>query len=216
MSLTYIDEDDDENQEDFLSYKIILLGDTSVGKTSLIVRFCDSKFFEVSTSTIGVDTKTKYVRYNGQKIELEIWDTAGQERFKSLAKNCFQGADGIILMYDITNKKTFHNIKNWYNNIKDSIDINKVALIIVGNKIDLPEKEVKKEITEKYCEENNLELIETSCKNNENVEETFKFLIEKMIQLDDDYKQQCKKRKSKVDENTLSSRKNNKKKCCHS
>ena len=215
MSLTYIDEDDDETQEDMLSYKIILLGDTSVGKTSLIVRFCDSQFYEASTSTIGVDTKTKYVRYNGQKIELEIWDTAGQERFKSLAKNCFQGADGIILMYDITNKKTFHNIKNWYNNIKDSIDISKVALIIVGNKLDVPEVEVKKEITEKYCEENNLQMYETSCKNNINVEETFKTLIEKMIQLDDDYKQQRKKRKSKVDETTFTTRKSNKKKCCH-
>ena len=209
-----IDDDEDDNQ-DMLSYKIILLGDTSVGKTSLIIRFCDSKFYQICTSTVGVDTKTKYVKYKDKKVELEIWDTAGEERFRSLAKNSFQGADGIILMYDITQKKTFHNIRNWYNNINDSIDINKVALIIVGNKSDLPNPEVKKEMAEKFCEENNVKLMETSCKENINVEEIFNYLIEKMIELDNEYKQQLKKKKSRIDENTFSNRKKKKKKCCH-
>jgi Ras-related protein Rab-8A len=158
--ITNVEEEDDDNQ-DILSYKIILLGDSTVGKTSLIIRFCDSKFNENCTSTVGVDTKTKYVRHNDKKIELDIWDTAGQERFKCLAKNCYQGADGIILMYDITQKKTFHNIKNWYNNIKDSMNINKVAMIILGNKSDLPNKEVTKEMGEKFSEQYGLELLET-------------------------------------------------------
>ena len=204
---------EDEDNQDFLTFKIILLGDSLVGKTSLILRFCDDKFMEIGTSTIGVDTKTKDVRHNGKKIELDIWDTAGQERFKTLAKNSYQGADGIILVYDITQKKTFSNIKHWYDNIKNNIDINKVAIILVGNKSDLPDPQVKKESTEKFCEQYNLQVIETSCKENINVVETFNILIEKMIKLYNDDKKEFKNRTSKLDKNTSNTKKD-KKKCC--
>ena len=204
---------EDEDNQDALTFKIILLGDSSVGKTSLILRFCDDKFMEIGTSTIGVDTKTKDVRHNGKKIELDIWDTAGQERFKTLAKNSYQGADGIILVYDITQKKTFSNIKHWYDNIKNNIDINKVAIILVGNKSDLPDPQVKKESTEKFCEQYNLQVIETSCKENINVVETFNILIEKMIKLYNDDKKEFKNRTSKLDKNTSNTKKD-KKKCC--
>ena len=156
--ITNLNEDEEDNP-DIPSFKIIFLGDTAVGKTSLIVRFCENVFNDLCVATVGIDTKTKYVRYNGKKIELELWDTAGQERFKSLAKNCFQGADGIILMYDITKKKTFTNIKYWLTNITESIDIKKVAIIVIGNKLDLPDIEVKKEIGKKFCEQHNLQII---------------------------------------------------------
>jgi len=204
---------EDEDNQDVLTFKIILLGDSSVGKTSLILRFCDNKFIEIGTSTIGVDTKTKDIRHNGKKIELEIWDTAGQERFKALAKNSYKGSDGIILVYDITQKKTFSNIKHWYDNIKKNIDIDKVAIILVGNKSDLPDRQVKKENYEKFSEQYNLEVIETSCKDNKNIEETFNALIEKMIKLYDDDKKEYKNRTSKLDRNT-SNIKKDKKKCC--
>ena len=204
---------EDEDNQDFLTFKIILLGDSSVGKTSLILRFCDDKFMEIGTSTIGVDTKTKDVRHNGKKIQLEIWDTAGEERFRTLAKNSYQGSDGIILVYDITQKKTFSNIKHWYDNIKNNIDIDKVAIILVGNKSDLPDPQVKKESSEKFCEQYNLQLIETSCKNNINIEETFNTLIEKMIKLYNDDKKEFKNRASKLDKNTSIAKKD-KKKCC--
>lgn len=204
---------EDEDNQDVLSFKIILLGDSTVGKTSLILRFCDDKFMEIGTSTIGVDTKTKDIRHNGKKIELEIWDTAGQERFRTLAKNSYQGSDGILLVYDITQKKTFNNIKHWYDNIKNAIDINKVAIILVGNKSDLPDHQVKKENYEKFCEQYKLQVIETSCKDNINVEETFNALIEKMLKLYDDDKKEFKNRASKLDKNTSNSQKD-KKKCC--
>ena len=204
---------EDEDNQDFLAFKIILLGDSSVGKTSLILRFCDDKFMEIGTSTIGVDTKTKDVRHNGKKIQLEIWDTAGEERFRTLAKNSYQGSDGIILVYDITQKKTFSNIKHWYDNIKNNIDIDKVAIILVGNKSDLPDPQVKKESSEKFCEQYNLQLIETSCKDNINIEETFNVLIEKMIKLYNDDKKEFKNRASKLDKNTSITKKD-KKKCC--
>ena len=204
---------EDEDNQDFLTFKIILLGDSSVGKTSLILRFCDDKFMEIGTSTIGVDTKTKDVRHNGKKIQLEIWDTAGEERFRTLAKNSYQGSDGILLVYDLTQKKTFSNIKHWYDNIKNNIDIDKVAIILVGNKSDLPDPQVKKESSEKFCEQYNLQLIETSCKENINIEETFNLLIEKMIKKYNDDKKEFKNRTSKLDKNT-SIVKKDKKKCC--
>ncbi len=211
--VTNFNEDEDEDNQDALTFKIILLGDSSVGKTSLILRFCDDKFMEIGTSTIGVDTKTKDIRHNGKKIELDIWDTAGQERFRSLAKNSCQGADGIILVYDISQKKTFINIKHWYDNIKNNIDISKVAIILVGNKSDLPDPQVKKESTEKFCEQYNLQVIETSCKDNINIEETFNILIEKMLKLYNDDKKEFKNRASKLDKNTSNAKKD-KKKCC--
>ena len=204
---------EDEDNQDFLAFKIILLGDSSVGKTSLILRFCDDKFMEIGTSTIGVDTKTKDVRHNGKKIQLEIWDTAGEERFRTLAKNSYQGSDGIILVYDITQKKTFSNIKHWYDNIKNNIDIDKVAIILVGNKSDLPDPQVKKESTEKFCEQYNIQVIETSCKENINIVETFNILIEKMIKLYNDDKKDFKNRTSKLDKNTSIAKKDTKK-CC--
>ena len=101
------------NDKEIYSYKVILLGDSFVGKTSLIIRFCDNIFEESGTATIGIDTKTKYVIRKDKKIELQIWDTAGQERFRSLAKNCTNQMDGIILVYDISNKDSFHNVKIW-------------------------------------------------------------------------------------------------------
>ena len=88
-----------------ISFKIILLGDSSVGKTSLLLRFCDGTFDADSISTIGIDRKCKYLKRDNKLIELYIWDTAGQERFRSIAKNSFKGADGILLIYDITKKK---------------------------------------------------------------------------------------------------------------
>ena len=130
-----------------------------------------------------------------------------------MAKNSYQGADGIILVYDITQKKTFSNIKHWYDNIKNNIDINKVAIILVGNKSDLPDPQVKKESTEKFCEQYNLQVIETSCKENINIVETFNILIEKMIKLYNDDKKEFKNRTSKLDKNTSNTKKD-KKKCC--
>ena len=208
-----IDEDEEDNQN-VLSYKVIFLGDTAVGKTSLIFRFCEDKYDEAFTATIGIDIKTKNYIYQDKKIELDIWDSAGQERYKSLAKNSFQGADGIILVYDLSNKKTFQNIKVWYNHIKDMIDINKVAIIIVGNKSDLPEREVNKETCDKFCQKYNLQSIETSCKKNINIKETFDLLIDKMIKMQDKLKQENKRRNSKIDGSIFSGKKKTRKKWC--
>ena len=175
----------EESNEKSLTFKILLLGDTEVGKTSYILRFCDDQFPEVSITTIGLDTKTKFIKINDKKIQLVIWDSAGQERFKSIAKNSYKGAHGIILMYAVNNIKSFKAIKEWINNIKEGIDIKKVGLLIVGNKIDLPleERKVDEEMLKSLKENENIEVIEGSAKNNINVNECFVKLVEKMLEL---------------------------------
>ena len=172
-------------KEDIYTFKILLLGDSTIGKTAFILRFCEDKFDSDSLTTIGLDQKNKYVKRGDKKLELHIWDTAGQERFRSIAKNLFKGADGIVLMYDISNYNSFKHIKEWINNIKDSIDISKVGLIIVGNKCDLPDSERKvDEESKKLFETNhNMKIYEASAKDNINVNDCFIILIDKMIEL---------------------------------
>jgi len=175
----------EEEEEAMISFKILLLGDSTVGKSAFILRFCDDKFEEDSLTTIGLDQKNKFVKRGDKKLELHIWDTAGQERFRSITKNCFKGADGIILMYDISKYETFKHIKTWINNIKESIDLSKIAFIVVGNKCDLPEdeKQVDKESKTNFEVNNNMQIIETSAKDNINVSESFIKLIDKMLEL---------------------------------
>ena len=173
------------SKEEIISFKILLLGDSGVGKTAFILRFCEDKFEEDSLTTIGLDQKNKFVKRDNKKLELHIWDTAGQERFRSIAKNCYKGADGIILMYDISKYDTFKHIKTWISNIKEAIDLSKIAFIVVGNKCDLPEseKEVDKESKANFEVNNNMKIIETSAKDNINVSESFINLIDKMLEL---------------------------------
>ena len=174
------DKNDDNN---VYLYKAILIGDSYVGKTSLIVRFCDNKFDECGTSTVGIDTKTMFLKRNNKKIELQIWDTAGQERFKSLAKNCTNQMDGIILVYDISNQQSFKSIKTWYKNLLETVNFNKVGLILVGNKSDKEIREVDDNEVKKFCEQNKLSLIESSARTNKNVKEIYTSLIDIMLKL---------------------------------
>lgn len=208
--MSIMDEKDDENLDVYL-YKIILLGDSFVGKTSLIIRFCDNIYEDVGTATIGVDTKTKFVKRKDKKIELQIWDTAGQERFRSLAKNCTNQMDGIILVYDISNKETFQNIKIWYNNLRDTVDFKKVGMILVGNKSDM-NREVDEKLAQEFCQNHNISFIETSAKTNKNVSEIFVKLIDIMAKINP------RKPKSKMGNLNTSAEEEeklkSKKKCC--
>ena len=174
-----------EEEEAMISFKILLLGDSTVGKSAFILRFCENKFEEDSLTTIGLDQKNKFVKRGDKKLELHIWDTAGQERFRSIAKNCYKGADGIILMYDISKYETFKQIKTWINNIKESIDIDKIALIVVGNKCDMPktDKSVDQQSKQNYESTSKMKIIEASAKDNINVNESFISLIDKMLEL---------------------------------
>ena len=123
------------DKKEFL-YKILLLGDSSVGKTCFLMRYTDNTFQEIHMSTIGLDYKLKNVQLDeGKIVKIQIWDTAGQDRFRSITKNYYKGAHGIILIYDVTARKTFDNVKAWVEQIREEVS-DKVSIILVGNKID--------------------------------------------------------------------------------
>ena len=179
------DDTSDKKGKKKISFKIILIGDSSVGKTSLLLRYCDGTFDADSISTIGIDRKCKYLKRDDKYIELNIWDTAGQERFKSIAKNSFKGADGILLIYDLTNKKTYFSVKKWMDDIKESTDINKIGFIVVANKCDAEKEEIEvdEDMEKKLIETHDIKVMKTSAKNNINVDETFTSLVEMMLNL---------------------------------
>ena len=163
------------NEEQEIKFKILVLGDSSVGKTTLLLKYVDGYFPTLYVATIGVEFKTKKINVDGIDITLQIWDTAGQERFRSVTKSFLKGADGIIYVYDVTNKESFDNLKTWINTAEESItDFKK---IIIGNKIDIEDKKkVSTEMLEKFCEKQNLKGLETSAKNGTNVNEMFELL----------------------------------------
>ncbi|XP_016140850.1 ras-related protein Rab-13-like isoform X2 [Sinocyclocheilus grahami] len=133
---------------DFL-FKLLLIGDSGVGKTCLIIRFAEDNFNSTYISTIGIDFKVKTIEFEGKKVKLQVWDTAGQERFKTITTAYYRGAMGIILVYDITDEKSFENIQNWMKSIKENASVG-VSRMLMGNKCDIEAKrKVSKEIGEK-------------------------------------------------------------------
>ena len=164
------------------AFKILLLGDSSVGKTCFLKRYTDNTFQDAYLSTIGFDFKYKFVTLEeGKTVKVQLWDTAGEERFRTIAKSYYKGAHGIVLIYDVTNRKTYDNIRKWMNQIKDDSSSN-ISIILVANKIDCENefRQVTKEEGEVLAKNNNLPIFEASAKDNINVEESFKYLIEEI------------------------------------
>jgi small GTP-binding protein len=124
------------------SFNILLLGDSNVGKTSFIDRYC-GKDFNQNIATIGVESRIKDIVKNNNSIKLCIYDTAGQERYRKIVNNYYKGADGIILMYDVSNIDSFNAIRIWIESIKLNLEIQKIGFIVVENKCDLSEEEKK-------------------------------------------------------------------------
>jgi small GTP-binding protein len=162
-----------------LQYKILVLGESSVGKTSLLMRYAEDKF-ESTVQTIGVDFKNKYIIYNNKRIQLELWDTAGQERFKGIAKNYFHAANGVILVFDITNKDSFNKLKYWIDEGKTNVGQD-TEIIIAENKVDLEnERKVTKDTINEFGKKMGLEILETSAKTGLGVDEIFKRLVSRL------------------------------------
>ena len=166
-------------------YKILLIGESNVGKTSIILRFTDNTFDSTGISTLGVDVKCKFVSYNNIKIKLIIWDTAGQERFRGLAKNYFHGCNGFILVYDITNKKSFDQLKGWMNDAKEKMDAG-AKMIVVGNKKDcVNERAIESDVLKEFGEKYNVMTMEVSAKTNEGIDEIFNAMVQELVKLND-------------------------------
>merc|ERR1712183_1159691 len=154
-------------------FKLLLIGDSGVGKTCVLFRFSEDQFNSTFISTIGIDFKIRTIELDGKKVKLQIWDTAGQERFRTITTAYYRGAMGIMLVYDITNMKSFENIKNWIRNIEEhaSGDVEKM---ILGNKKDMEEKRVvAEEKGQMLAMEYNIKFLETSAKEGDNIEKAF-------------------------------------------
>ena len=161
--------------------KFLILGDITVGKTTLLLKYIDNFTPEIYISTLGVDYKTKNIVFNGIKVSLQIWDTAGQERYKVITKSFVKGTDGIIFMYDITQKESFINIKKWIEETEGE-NPGEVKKIIVGNKIDKEEdRQVTDEMKEKLSKEVDIDLIEVRAKKGIDVDKVFDILVEKIL-----------------------------------
>ena len=161
-------------------YKVLLLGDSTVGKTCFLLRYCDKTFQEAHLSTIGLDYRLKTMTLkSGKNIKLQSWDTAGQDRFRAITKNYYKGANGIILIYDVTNVQSYENVKNWISQIREEANPN-VVIYLAGNKVDVSEQEklVKTEDGKKIADEFKLKFYETSAKNGVNINKIFEDLVE--------------------------------------
>jgi Ras-related protein Rab-1A len=180
-------------------YKILILGDSKVGKSCFLTRYADKTYQEDYLSTIGMDYKIKnYELENGDIIKLYIWDTAGQDRFRSITSNYYKGADGIILIYDITKQETFNNVRNWITSIKEEAPA-KVVLVLVGNKVDDEKnRAVQQSEGEKIADEYNLPFLECSAKSDINVTETFDVLIKKIVEINPKNKQGQKLQQNRI------------------
>nr|GMD29784.1 ras-related protein RABD2a [Ipomoea batatas]GMD38166.1 ras-related protein RABD2a [Ipomoea batatas] len=154
-------------------FKLLLIGDSGVGKSCLLLRFADDTYLESYISTIGVDFKIRTVEQDGKTLKLQIWDTAGQERFRTITSSYYRGAHGIIVVYDVTDLESFNNVKQWLSEI-DRYASENVNKLLVGNKCDLAEnRAVSYETAKAFADEIGIPFMETSAKDATNVEQTF-------------------------------------------
>jgi len=154
-------------------FKLLLIGDSGVGKSCLLLRFADDTYTESYISTIGVDFKIRTIELDGKTIKLQIWDTAGQERFRTITSSYYRGAHGIIVVYDVTDNESFNNVKQWLHEI-DRYACENVNKLLVGNKSDLTAKRVvSTEQGKEFAESLGIEFLETSAKVSTNVEQAF-------------------------------------------
>ncbi len=185
-------------------FKVLLIGNSSVGKSSLLLRFVDNQWSDLFVPTIGVDFKIRTMEIDNKNVKLQIWDTAGQERFKNITASYYRGAHGIFVVYDISDTESFKNINNWLIEIEKNANKN-VYKILVGNKCDLEDKRTVsyqqgKELAETY----GMQFIETSAKSNTNVDEAFHLLGKEVMKLslNDKEKNFGNKNKMKLDKKT--------------
>ena len=194
-------------------YKILVLGEIAAGKTCLIIRYTNGNFKEDSISTIGVDVKSKDVTVNKVKYKLNIWDTAGQEKFYSIGKTYYNGVNGIVIAFDLSEAGAIKKLNGWLSKLKENIDSTVIPIVIAGTKCDLKNIQIKKEAINVIASLHKSKYFETSAKNNINVDEAFQYLAEEIIRR--------KREDNEEDNNTISdlndAKTNNKKegKCCH-
>ena len=197
--------------------KLLTLGDTTVGKSSIVLRFAENRFDDNQFATIGIDFKTKYIKYRDSSVKVLIWDTAGQEKFQNIAKQYYKGANGVLLIYDISKRKSFERVDFWLKELKDNNKIEDLFICLVGNKIDLEDKrEIKTEEGESYAKNNNIKFLEVSARSGKNISQLFDLILNgvmaKVYDLSEPIEYDSKVRLSSFMEKDFDKGKN--KKCC--
>ena len=203
-----------ENKEYDLLFKLILIGDSCVGKSNILLKYLKNQFNENSKTTIGVEFGTKNIIINNKRIKIQIWDTAGQERYRSITSAYYKGAKGALIVYDITRKNTFDNIDKWITDLKLNGDKD-ICIIILGNKSDLIDKrEINKNDGIKKAEMYKIAFLETSALNGDNISKAFDELIEQIVINNKNIFQDDNENEIDKGVNLNDEKNNNNKKCC--
>jgi small GTP-binding protein len=166
-----------------LTLKILTVGESGVGKTCLLMRYTDNKFIKNHLTTIGIDYKAKIINMNNKQVRLKIWDTAGQERFRNITQQYYKNADGILLIYDVSDRNSFEKVRDWMKQIQSSVGNEKIAIVLVGNKCDVDNRAVSNQEGVSLSEEFGLKYFETSALLSTNVEDTFNYLAMEIFRI---------------------------------
>ncbi|KAK3314931.1 ras GTPase [Apodospora peruviana] len=170
------------DEYDFL-FKVVLIGDSGVGKSNLLSRFTRNEFNLDSKSTIGVEFATRSIQVDSKTIKAQIWDTAGQERYRAITSAYYRGAVGALLVYDISKHQTYENVTRWLKELRDHADVN-IVIMLVGNKSDLRHlRAVPTEEAKNFASENHLSFIETSALDATNVELAFQNILTEIFRI---------------------------------
>ncbi|RWR77161.1 ras-related protein RABA5a [Cinnamomum micranthum f. kanehirae] len=173
---------EEEQTEDYL-FKIVLIGDSAVGKSNLLSRFARNEFFPNSKSTIGVEFQTQRIEIDGKEIKAQIWDTAGQERFRAVTSAYYRGAVGALIVYDVSRRRTFDSVGRWLNELQTHSDMN-VVTILIGNKTDLKNgREVSTDEGKTLAEAQGLFFLETSALDSSNVTTAFHTVVREIYNI---------------------------------
>lgn len=172
----------EQDEYDYL-FKVVLIGDSGVGKSNLLSRFTRNEFNLESKSTIGVEFATKTIHTDGKNIKAQIWDTAGQERYRAITSAYYRGAVGALLVYDIAKRITYDNVQRWLKELRDHAD-QTIVIMLVGNKKDLRHmRQVQTDEAKEFCKKNKLFFIETSALADSNVTAAFETILKEIYRL---------------------------------
>ena len=167
--------------EPSITFKILTIGESGVGKTCILRRFVENKFLKNRLATIGIDFKTKTLNINNQEIKLKIWDTAGQERFRNITTQYYKGADGIVLVYDVTDEASYEKIREWMEQIHSNTQKEEIGLVLLGNKCDMEPRNVTEDMGNKMAEELKTDYFETSALTGQGIKEAFEQLTKTIM-----------------------------------
>ena len=165
------------------TFKILTIGESGVGKTCILRRFVENKFLKNHLATIGIDFKTKNLNIDNKEIKLKIWDTAGQERFRNITTQYYKGADGIVLVYDVTDDGSFEKIRDWMAQIQANTQKDELGFVLLGNKCDMEPRVITEEQGNKMAEELKINYFETSALNGQGINEAFEQLARDIMKI---------------------------------